>query len=584
MTTDAWITLGVVAVMVVAMAFNLAGPDLVLVAGLTVLLAVGVVDATEAFAGFANPAVITIAAMLVVAAGVRETGALDYMARRILGTPRGLAGAQMRVMFPVGALSAFMNNTPVVAMFVPLLQRWGRQVGISPSMLLMPLSYAAILGGTCTLIGTSTNLLVSGLARERGLELGMFDVTPIGLPCLALGVVYVVVFSRILLRDRTGVVASLDDAREYTIALRVDKGSPVVGQTIESAGLRNLPKLFLYELERHGEVFPAPAPSAKLRAGDVLHFAGIVESAVDLRKLRLVPAADDEGSAGGGPRRWIEAVVAKEARFLGQTVRQARFRTNYDAAIIAVCRGGRRMDQKVGDICLEAGDVLLLEARPTFVAKHRGDSSFALLSEVADSAPPRHEKAWLATLIFVGLILVSGLGMTSLLLAALTASGLMLLTRCLDGQVARRSLDVRVLVTVAAAIGIGLAVEKSGAATVVGRALVEVALPHGRTLLLASLFAMTAILAGAVYTATSAALMFPIAATIAEAQGIPLLPMSMLVMVAASTAFSTPVGYAANILVYGPGGYRYSDFLRLGVPLQMLVGIMTVAILEVFFL
>lgn len=584
MTPDGWITLCVVGGMVVTMAFNLAGPDLVLVAGLTVLLVAGVVDASEAFAGFSNPAVVTIAAMLVVAAGVRETGALDYVARRILGTPRGLAGAQMRVMFPVGALSAFMNNTPVVAMFVPLLQRWGRQVGISPSLLLMPLSYAAILGGTCTLIGTSTNLLVSGMARARGLELGMFDVTPIGLPCLVVGVLYVVVFSRVLLRDRTGVVASLGDAREYTIALRVDKGSPVVGQTIEGAGLRNLPKLFLYELERQGEVFPAPAPSAKLRAGDVLHFAGVVESAVDLRKLRLVPAADEDGSASRGPRRWIEAVVSKEARFLGQTVRDARFRTRYDAAIIAVCRGGRRIEQKVGDIRLEAGDVLLLEAQPNFVTKHRGDASFALLSEVADSAPPRHEKAWLATLIFAALVVASGVGLVSLLVAALVASGLMLATRCVDGQTARRALDVRVLVTVAAAIGIGLAVEKSGTAAAIGGAIAEVAAPHGRTLLLAALFAMTATLAAAVYTATSAALMFPIAATVAEGQGIPLLPVSLLVMVAASTAFSTPVGYAANIMVYGPGGYRYSDFLRLGVPLQTLVGVVTVAILELFFL
>ncbi len=584
MTTDGWITLGVVATMIAAMAASLAGPDLVLVAGLTVLLAAQVVDPTEAFSGFANPAVVTLAALLVVAAGVQQTGALDYLARRVLGTPRRLAGAQMRVMLPVGVLSAFMNNTPVVAMFVPLLQRWGRQIGIRPAMLLMPLSYAAILGGTCTLLGTSTNLLVSGLAHERGLELGMFDVTPIGLPCLVLGVLYVAIFSPALLRDRQGAAASLADAREYTIALRVEKGSPVAGQTIESAGLRSLPGLFLYELERQGEVFPAPAPSSKLRVGDVLHFAGVVDSAVDLRRLRLVPAADEARPIGSGARCWVEAVVSREARFLGRTVRQARFRTRYDAAIVAVCRGGRRIDQKVGDIRLEAGDVLLLEAQASFVRKHRGDPSFALLSEVADSAPPRHEKAWLATLIFGGLIVASGAGWVSLLLASLLASGLMLLTRCIDGQTARRALDIRVLVTVAAAIGVGLAVEKSGAAAAVGDAVVDFAAPHGRTFLLAALFALTAVLAGAVYTATSAALMFPIAATIAEAQSIPLLPMSLLVMVAASTAFSTPVGYAANILVYGPGGYRYSDFLRMGLPLQVLVGVVTVTLLEVLFL
>ncbi|MEM9073859.1 MAG: sodium:proton antiporter [Myxococcota bacterium] len=583
MTGEGWTTLGVVGAMIVAMFLNLAGSDLVLVAGLTCLLAAGVVDASEAFTGFSNPAVVTIAAMLVVAAGVRETGALDYIARRILGTPRALAGAQMRVMFPVGMLSAFMNNTPVVAMFVPLLQRWGKQTGISPSMLLIPLSYAAILGGTCTLIGTSTNLLVAGLARERGVELGMFDVTWIGLPCLLAGTLYVVFFSRILLRDRKGVGASLADAREYTIALRVEKGSPVVGQTIEGAGLRNLPQLFLYELERAGEVYAAPAPTSKLRAGDVLRFAGIVDSAVDLRKLRLVPEADDVDSLNG-KRRWIEAVVAAQSRFVGRTVRDARFRTRYNAAIIAVCRSGHRIEQKVGDIEIEAGDVLLMEAQSTFVTKHRGDPNFALVSEVQDSAPPNHEKAGLAILILGAMVVAIATGVVSLLLAGIVAAGAMLLTRCLDGNQARRALNVQVLVTVAAAIGIGLAVQKSGAATVIGESVASLVAPYGQTVLLVALFGTTALLAAAVYTATSAALMFPIAATVAEAQGIPLLPMSLLVMVAASTAFSTPVGYAANIMVLGPGGYRYTDFLRMGLPLQVLVGAITIAILQLFFL
>lgn len=585
MTSDGWITLGVVGAMVVAMTLNLAGPDLVLVAGLTLLLAFGVVGPEQAFSGFANPAVVTIAALLIVAAGVRETGLLDYVGRRVLGTPRALAGAQMRVMFPVGALSAFLNNTPVVAMFVPLLQRWGKHCGISPSMLLMPLSYAAILGGTCTLIGTSTNLVVDGLARSRGIQIGMFDVTPIGLPILLVGTLYVVTFSRFLLKDRTGAVETLgENPREYTISLRVDEASPVVGQSIEAAGLRNLPKLYLFEVKREGHVLTAVSPKTKLRGGDILSFAGVVSSAVDLRKLRLLPEPDQVAKLEGHPgRQWVEAVVAAQSPFVGKTIKELRFRTRYNAAIIAVYRRSGRIQEKVGDIRLEAGDVLLIEAHPTFARKHRQDPSFALVAEVEDSKPPRHEKAAIAALILVAMVASNAAGLVPLLLAALGAAACTLLTRCLSGTQARNALDLRVLITVGSALGIGLAMEQSGAAHVIADSVVTTLAPYGRTVLLIGLYAVTALLAGTVYTATSAALMFPVAASVAETQGLALLPMSLLIMVAASTAFSTPVGYAANIMVYSPGGYRYTDFLRLGLPLQVVCGVVTITALELMY-
>ena len=585
MTADGWITVAVVGAMVVSMTLNLAGPDMVLVAGLSLLLACGVVGPNEAFSGFANPAVVTIAAMLIVAAGVRETGLLDYVARRVLGTPRALAGAQMRVMFPVGALSAFLNNTPVVAMFVPLLQRWGKQCGISPSMLLMPLSYAAILGGTCTLIGTSTNLVVDGLARSRGVELGMFDVTWIGLPVLFFGSFYVVGFSRFLLKDRMSSVETVGgDPREYTISLRVDEASPVVGQSIEAAGLRNLPKLYLFHVERDGHVLTAVSPTTKLRAGDVLTFAGVVSSAVDLRKLRLLPEPDQVEKLAGNPdRQWVEAVVAAQSPFAGSTIKELQFRTRYNAAIIAVYRSSGRIEEKVGDIRLEAGDVLLIEAHPTFARKHRQDPAFALVAEVEDSAPPKHEKAAIAAFILIAMVASNAAGLVPLLLAALAAAAAILLTRCLTGAQARNALELKVLVTVGSALGIGLAMEKSGAAQVIAENVVTVLAPYGRTVLLVGIYAVTTILAGSVYTATSAALMYPVAASVAEAQGLALVPMSLLIMVAASTAFATPVGYAANILVYGPGGYRYSDFLRLGVPLQVICCVITIVTLELFF-
>jgi di/tricarboxylate transporter len=564
LTGDGWITIAVIVGMVVVMAANLIGPDLVLIAGVTVLLLTGIIEPAEAFTGFSNPAVITIAALFVVAAGVKETGGLDLAGRVVLGRPRSLAGGQLRMMFPVAALSAFLNNTPVVAMFVPLVTGWARRCHFSVSLMLLPLSYASILGGTCTLIGTSTNLVVAGLAKEwnPNIEFGIFEISQLGIPALAFGVLFIVVTSQWLLKDRQGAHQELGKAREYTIAMRVEKGSPVIGESIEEAGLRSLRGVYLYEIERAGRVLAAVPPTTVLREGDRLHFTGVVDSVVDLRKQRIVPDTDQvDKITAHRNRRLVEAVVAAHSSLIGQTIRQSRFRTIYDAAILAVHRQGVRVTEtKVGDIRMQAGDVLLIECHPDFVQARQRDPNFALLAEVEDSAPPRHDRAWLA------------------------AVALMLLTRCLTSEQARRSIDWTVLIAIAAAFGVAIALQKSGAAEVLAARIIELAAPFGRVGVLVALYMITAILAGLVTTKASAALMFPIAATAAEAQGIGLLPISYMIMIAAATAFSTPIGFQTNLMVYGPGGYKYTDFLRLGLPLQTVVGVSTVTIIALAWL
>ncbi len=588
MTGDGWITIGVIVGMVVVMAANLVGPDLVLIAALTVLLLSGVLDPAEAFVGFSNPAVITIAALFVVAAGVKETGGLDLAARLVLGRPRSLAGAQLRMMFPAAALSAFLNNTPVVAMFVPLVTSWARRFEFSVSLMLMPLSYAAILGGTCTLIGTSTNLVVAGLAETRNpaVEFQIFEIAQLGIPALCIGMLFIVITSRWLLKDRVGALQELGKAREYTIAMRVERGSPVIGQSIEDAGLRSLRGVYLYEIERGGRVLAAVPPSTVLREGDRLHFTGVVDSVVDLRKQRIVPDTDQvDKITAERDRSLVEAVISAHSALIGQTIRQSRFRTIYDAAILAVHRQGVRVTQtKVGDIRLQPGDVLLIESHPDFSEKRQRDPNFALIAEVEDSAPPRHDRAWLAAIILFLMVLVSTTGTMDLMTASLSASGLLLLTRCLTGEQARRSIDWTVLIAIAAAFGIAAAIEGSGAASVLAGRIIDVASPFGRVGVLVALYAITAVLAGLVTTKASAALMFPIAASAAEAQGIGLLPISYMIMIAASTAFSTPIGFQTNLMVYGPGGYKYTDFLRIGLPLQTLVGVSTVSIVAVAWL
>jgi di/tricarboxylate transporter len=582
MTAEAWLTVAVTISMVAAMAFNVAGPDLVLMAGLTILLAAGIVPAADAFQGFANPAVITIAALFVVAAGVRETGGLDFVGRRVLGRPGSLLSAQVRMMLPVSSISAFLNNTPVVAMMVPLVSDWGRRVGLSLPRLLMPLSFAAILGGTCTLIGTSTNLVVAGMAltRDPALRFGMFEIAQLGLPVLAVGTVYVLVASRWLLPDGARSREPLENPREYTVLMRIEHDSPVVGQTIEQAGLRHLPGLFLVEIERNGEVMPAVGPGTRLHAHDRLLFAGIVDSVVDLRKIRgVVPATDQIDKLEGRPERClVEAVVAAQSPLVGRTVRETGFRTAYNAAIIAVHRHGERIRSKVGDITLHAGDVLLLETERWFLRKHRHDRNFALLSEVEGSEPPRHDRAWIASSVLLVMVAANTVGLLPLEVAALLAASAMLVTRCLTSEQGRRALDLRVLVAIAAAFGIGAALDASGAASVIGSGAVQIALPFGPVGVLAAVYFSTALMTELISNNAAAALMFPIAAATAQSAGMDLRPVLLVLMIAASASFSTPIGYQTNLMVYGPGGYRFADFLRFGLPLQVLIGVLTVVL------
>jgi di/tricarboxylate transporter len=591
MTLDAWITIAVIALMVLVMAFNLAGPDLVLVGGLALLLGRGVIEPGEAFVGLANSAVVTVAVLYVVAAGVKETGALDWLARALLGTPRWIpGGAQMRLMWPVAALSAFLNNTPVVAMFMPLVQDWARRLpNLSASMLLMPLSYAAILGGTCTIIGTSTNLVVVGMAvaRDPTLSFPLFEIGLIGLPTVLLGILYVVLVSPYLLEDRKAITEG-NGARAYTIAMRVEAESPVVGQKIGT--LRALEGLYLFELERAGVVYPAVSPDVLVEANDVLRFAGVVESIGELRKMRIVPVASDVAPTDADesvqsrrlsllPSRaaeayWVEAVIAPQSAMLGVSVREYGFRTRYKAAILAVHRQGVRISEtKIGDIMLEAGDVLLIEAQPGFVEDRQRDPNFALVAAVADSERPRHDKAPLALGILLAMVVVNVAELAPLLTASLLAAAAMLLTGCLSGNQARRAIDWQVIMTIGAALGIATALERSGAAEVCATHLVAAAASAGPLGVMGVLYLLTAILAGAVSTKTAAAVMFPIAWHVAGDLHIPYIAMSYVIMLSAATAFSTPIGYQTNLMVYGPGGYRYVDFLKLGLPLQVLVGV-----------
>ncbi len=582
---DAWFTIAVVALCFAALVTNRIGADIVMSGGLTLLLVTGVLSTQEALSGLANEGMVTVAVLYVVVTGLRESGVIEWVVQAVLGRPRSLGGAQLRMMSPVAALSAFLNNTPVVALFIPAVQVWARRYRLSVSRLMIPLSYAGIAGGLCTLIGTSTNLVVNGLLRDQTNlpGLGLFDLAWVGVPVVATVMVFTVLTSRWLLSERRPVLSQLADAREYTVEMLVESGGPLVGRRIDEAGLRQLHGLYLAEIEREGRMLPAVGPHEQLRPDDRLVFVGVVESVVDLQRIRgLKPATDQvfKLDALGEDRILTEAVVSDSSPLNGKSIREGRFRTLYNAAVIAVARNGERVDKKVGDIVLRPGDTLLLISNPYFVEQQRNSRDFYLVSSLEGAQPPRHERAPVATAILIGMVMAATTGSLSMLEAAMLAAGFMLITRCTTGALARRAVDWRVLVVIAASLGIGGALQKTGAAHAIADALVSSAGQEPRAAL-ALVFLATALFSAFVTNNAAAVLMFPIALATAAGMGVNFMPFAVVIMVAASASFTTPIGYQTNLMVYGVGAYRFSDYVRIGLPLTVIVGVVALFIVPI---
>lgn len=555
-------------------------PDVILVAALTVLMVSGVLTPEAALLGLSNPGLATVGALYVVAAGLVDTGAIHLLGSRLLGRPERLASAQVRLMLPVTGLSAFLNNTPVVAMLVPFVEEWSRRCRLPVSRLMIPLSYAAIFGGLCTIVGTSTNLIVNGMFMDAGGHggFGFFEIGALGLPLAVAGTLYVLGTAPWLLPDRSPPLREPEQAREYTLEMLVAEGSPLIGRNLEEAGLRNLPGAFLAEIERGGTVLPAVSPRVRLRPGDRLLFVGVVDSVVDLVRVRgLVPAPDQlfKLDAPRAERRFFEVVVSRSSPIVGLTIREGEFRTRYDAVVIAVARNGARVRGKVGDIEIRTGDTLLLESRPSFITRQRNSRDFLLVSEVRDATLPRYERAWTAIAVLAGMVVAAASGVLTMLEAALVAAGFMLVTRCTSAGSVRNRIDWSVLVVIGASLGLGAAMAASGAAASIASWWIGLA-GGSPWLALLAVFVVTSAFTEVITNNAAAVLVFPIAEATAMSLGVSLWPFVAVVMMAASASFATPIGYQTNLMVYGPGGYRFTDYLRIGTPLNLLLGALAV--------
>lgn len=576
------VTFLVLAGVICSLTFLRAGADTILMGGLTILIVTGIVPVGKAVEGFSNEGLLAVAFLFVVSEGIRQTGGFSFAGQQMLGRPKSLTDAQARVMVPSAVLSAFLNNTPVVAMMMPVISDWAKKMRISISHLMLPLSYAAILGGLCTLVGTSTTLVVDGLLQKQTGRpgLSMFEVAWIGVPVMVIGLIYLLVCSRWLLPERKPAITPMDDPREYTVEMVVEPGCPLIGKTIEQAGLRHLPGMYLMEIDRADDVIAAVSSNERLAANDQLVFVGVVESVIDLQKIPGLKPATDQLFKLSGPRSercLIEAVVSDSFRFLNMSIRTAKFRSNYNAAVIAVARNGQRINKKIGDIELQRGDTLLIEAHPSFIDQQRNSREFFLVSQVEDSTPPRHERAWIARLILLAMIGMVALFNIPMLVAAMVAAGLMTATRCCSATEAKRSIDWGVLITIAAGLGIGQAIYSSGAAKLIANVFTGMA-NDSPLIVLAILSFITLILTNLITAKATATLIFPITVATANALGVDLMPFVITIIISAAACFATPIGYQTNLMVFGPGGYKYGDYLRIGGPLTLIVWLLTVII------
>jgi di/tricarboxylate transporter len=576
MSFDAWFTLGVVVVMLAVLTRDLVPPAAVVLAATTTLLVSGVIDEGQAFAGFSNPAPLTVAALYVLARGADKTGLMSFIVGGLVGGRRNAdRGTLARLLLPTAGTSAFINNTPLVAMLIPEITAWCARRNISPSRLLLPLSYAAILGGTITVIGTSTNLVVSGLLQESGREpLSMFELTPVGGVAAAIGLALLIGLVPALLPSRRGADRALDEEmRGFMVEMEVESGGRLDGLSVEDAGLRHLEGVYLVEIDRDGQTIVPVGPTEKLEGGDLLTFVGQADLVIDLQRMRGLRSAEDKHMlAIDSPRHTFhEAVLGASSPLVGRALRDTDFRARYQAAVVAIHRSGERVQGKLGEVRLQAGDTLLLLAGPDFRARWRERRDFLVVAPLGGPPPSATRKAPIVGATAIALIVLAAFNVMPILQLALLAAAVLIATRVLTVAEARDAIDLDVIILIAAAFGVGAAIEVTGLASTIADGLVGGLEPIGSIGIIFGVVLATALLTEIITNNAAAVVLFPIALAVALAAGLDPRAIAIAVAVTASCSFLTPLGYQTNTMVYGPGGYRFSDYMRAGLPLTVTV-------------
>lgn len=571
-----WIVIGVVLATFVVIITNRMRAELAALAACCVLLGFRVLSAGDLFPVFGNEAIVTVGAMFVLSAALERTGVIASASRLLQALPvRSERFVLMLVLPPVVALSAFVNNTPVVVVFLPILVTLARQHKLAASKLLMPLSFASILGGSTTLIGTSTNLVASSAGQRLGLDpIGMFEMAPVGLLLAAVGLVVLLVFAPRILPRRETVTSLLDERseRQFLTEAFVPAGSSLVGRTARDALSRALRHGRVLELVRHGEVLEGDPGTIPLQVGDRLRVSVDAESVAALKERRGLAmstvAASDLALGETESNRRIECVVAPLSELIGHSLAEADLRERFGAIVLALHRRGHNLRDRIGDIPLQAGDVLLIEASDATIAKLRNSSDVLVLA--GGQQTPRRHKRWIAALAIAGVVVVSAVQLLPVTVAALIAVIVVITAGCIDAEEAYHAIDWPTLFLIAGMLALGVALEKTQAAEVIAGGLVSQIAPFGPWITLSLIILVASAATNFLSNNAVAALLVPLAVETAAQLGADPRPFLIGVALGASACFATPIGYQTNTLVFGAGGYRFGDFVRLGLPLNLL--------------
>ncbi len=581
LTWEAWTTLGVIVLVLAALVRGVGRPDLTLLGSLAPLLVLGILSPEEAFAGLSNSAVLTVAALFVVAAGVQHTGALGFADRLFFPRSSSTRRATAQLMGMTAAMSAFLNNTPVVAMLIPRVQAWCETHGVPPSKLMIPLSYASIVGGMTTLIGTSTNLLVSGLMEASGVEgLGLFDLAWAGVPAALAVLAYFALVGHRFLPDRSRPAESIEeDLADCLFEVRV-AASPLAGQTVEAAGLRALGDAYLVHVQT-GDALIAATPDTVLRAGDVLTFRGSTRHLdTVLQRPGLQRVAEPVDVAAGAALPLYEAVVAPSSELVGRSLSEIGFRERYHGVVLGVRRQDASVSGALGHVPIEAGDLLFIEAADGFDREwnqRRDEFYLVALRRTGEPPQPRQPrgKGPLALGILLAVVAVAALDLAPIVITSFVGALAVVATGCLGGREARQAVDVPVLLVIAAALGLGKAIETTGLAAAVAGGLVAQSAGWGPMGVVVAVYLATSLLTEMITNNAAAALMIGVGLAAAPSLGVPPEAFGVAVAVAASASFLTPIGYQTNLMVMAAGGYRFGDYFRIGLAANLIVGVVS---------
>lgn len=568
----AWIVIATIILVFGLMLFTKLAPDFVFLGGMTILMVTGALPVDKVLSGFSSSSVVLVGALFVVIAGLVHTGVMQWIVRYCLGTPKSYNMAIFRLMTPVAALSSFLNNTTVVALFINVVKIWAKKLNVAPSKLLIPLSYASGMGGICTLIGTPPNLLISGFYMDQTHEqLSIFTPTLAGLFCLTVGILATIAMKK-LIPERTSPEEALENSQNYTVELLVPSDAKFIGETLKDAGLFQVEGGHIIEIIRFDKEIISPVSEDEfIFGGDRLVFSGQVDEILKLRNShQLVNAAHHVFSVNevDSNRKLRMANVRFSSSLVGTRMVDTDFEERNNMVLIAIAREGERINQSPREIVIEKGDTLLLECPP----RSKRESALTPDLQFFESSliPQEGKKTLTSSLILLAMIICSSLNIIPLLQASFLAAFAMIILRCCSINQARESFDWGLLMVFAGSISLGSAIEYTGIASKIAEGILSVCGSNPMFALAGICFAATFLTEFTSNTAT-AAIFFPITYQIAVTLGVNPLTFCVALMIAVSSSFATPIGSPTHMMVYGPGGYRFVDFMRIGLPMNFII-------------